>query len=253
MFPRPTFFSGARLNFAQNLLYPIPEVDPDTIAVIAATESTRDLISWRRLRDRVQSCQQAMTNRGVTVGDRIAGVVGNHVNALVAMLAATSIGAIWTAVSPDTGATAILDRMRQIEPVMIFCDNAVVYNGKTHPNLDKISAVCTSLPTLRSIVIYETVPDLPTALHQDLTHISMTYGGFKYVIPKIAASGPTFVQLPPDHPVYILYSSGTTGAPKCIVHGAIGTLLQHKKEHMLHCDVRPGDRLFYFTTCTWMV
>ena len=188
----------------------------------------------------------------VQPGDRVAGFVANHTNALVAMLAASSLGAIWTAVSPDTGVTAVLDRMQQIEPVMLLCDNAVIYNGKTHPTLPKVEEICLALPSLRVIVVFETVPSFESEIsNTSLADRVTTYQDFKTVHP--ASEVLEFKQLEPDHPVYILYSSGTTGAPKCIVHGAIGTLLQHKKEHILHCDIRPGDRLFYFTTCTWMM
>lgn len=188
----------------------------------------------------------------VQPGDRVAGFVANHTNALVAMLAATSLGAIWTAVSPDTGVTAVLDRMKQIEPVLLLCDNAVIYNGKAHPTLPKVEEICLSLPTLNAIVIFETVPSHASRIQNvELADRVLTYQSF--ITMHTAPEKLEFKQLDPDHPVYILYSSGTTGAPKCIVHGAIGTLLQHKKEHILHCDMRPGDRFFQFTTCTWMM
>ena len=252
LYPRPSFFEGARLNFAENLLFPTQEVDPDSPAIIAATEVTRETVSWTQLRERVRQCRTGMLAANVRTGDRVAGFVANHTNALVAMLAATSIGAIWTAVSPDTGVTAVLDRMKQIEPVMLLCDNAVIYNGKVHPTLPKVEEIALSLPTLHSLVILETVPSCSSQISNTaLTGKVVTYADF---ISTQRHNGPLeFEQLPPDHPVYILYSSGTTGAPKCIVHGAIGTLLQHKKEHVLQCDIHPGDRLFYFTTCTWMM
>lgn len=252
MFPRPEFFRGAKLNFAENLLFPPQAPEPNSLAVIAATETGREFVTWAELRERVNACQNGMIAANVQVGDRVAGFVANHTNALVAMLAATSLGAIWTAVSPDTGVTAVLDRMAQIEPVMLFCDNAVLYNGKTHPTLPKVQEIATSLPSLRTVVIFQTVPSFSTEISSPaVAEKVQIYNGF-------CATGEadrklTFTQLPPDHPVYILYSSGTTGAPKCIVHGAIGTLIQHKKEHILQSDIRTGDRLFYFTTCTWMM
>ncbi|KAK3680291.1 hypothetical protein LTR78_000669 [Recurvomyces mirabilis] len=253
MFPRPAWFEGAKLNFAENLLYPTQTINEDSPAVIAATETTRETVSWKQLRGRVKQCQAGMLGMQLKAGDRVAGYVANHTNALVAMLAATSLGAIWTAVSPDTGVTAVLDRMVQIEPVLLFTDNAVMYNGKTHPVLPKVKDIIASLPSLKGTIIFETVQSMGTKVdgHETAEKV-FTYRSFI----NMNSSPPKelhFEQLSPDHPVYILYSSGTTGAPKCIVHGAIGTLIQHKKEHILQSDIRPGDRLFYFTTCTWMM
>lgn len=252
MFPRPSFFEGAKLNFAENLLYPVQHVDEDSPAIVAATETTRETVTWKQLRERVRQCQAGMIAMKLQAGGRVAGYVANHTNALVAMLAATSLGAIWTAVSPDTGVTAVLDRMQQIEPVLLFTDNAVMYNGKTHPVLPKVEEIAASLPTLKGVVIFETVASMGCKIESpSLAKRFFTYSSFTTM--QEAPRELVFEQLQPDHPVYILYSSGTTGAPKCIVHGAIGTLLQHKKEHILQSDIRPGDRLFYFTTCTWMM
>ncbi|KAK5118896.1 hypothetical protein LTR62_000107 [Meristemomyces frigidus] len=253
MFPRPAWFGGAKLNFAENLLFPTQHVDEASPAVIAATETTRETVSWKELRERVKQCQAGMLAMQLKPGDRVAGYVANHTNALVAMLAATSLGAIWTAVSPDTGVTAVLDRMVQIEPVLLFTDNAVMYNGKTHPVLPKVKEIIASLPSLKGTIIFETVQSMGA---KDDGH---EWAGNGYTYTQFVDMNPSppkdlhFEQLSPDHPVYILYSSGTTGAPKCIVHGAIGTLIQHKKEHILQSDIRIGDRLFYFTTCTWMM
>jgi acetoacetyl-CoA synthetase len=252
MFPRPTFFEDAKLNFAENLLFPTQEVDPEGPAIIAATETTRETVTWKELRERVKQCQAGMLALGLNEGDRIAGYVANHTNALVAMLAATSLGGIWTAVSPDTGVHAVLERLRQIEPTILFADNAAFYNGRSHPVLPKVSEIASALPSLQAVVV------LPTVLSVDFSVGTIEIpSGKAYDYETFTSLQATkeliFKQLPPDHPVYILYSSGTTGAPKCIVHGAIGTLLQHKKEHILHCSVRPQSRLFYFTTCTWMM
>ncbi|KAL8860042.1 MAG: hypothetical protein Q9178_003591 [Gyalolechia marmorata] len=253
MFPRPPFFQGARLNFAENLLYPDCQPDDSSLAVLAASEDSREHVTWKQLRGRVQQCASALTYLGVQKGDRVAGYVANHTNALIAMLAATSIGAIWTAVSPDTGVHAVLDRMQQIAPVVLFVDNAVKYRGGVYKVQDKLVEIASSIQSLRAVVVFETVPavdfqinDIPVPsgsayMYQDLLAVSHIVGPVD------------FLRLQPDHPVYILYSSGTTGKPKCIVHGAIGTLIQHKKEHALQCDIGQGDRLFYFTTCTWMM
>jgi acetoacetyl-CoA synthetase len=257
IFPKPILFPEARLNFAENLLFPASDPSEDSIAVIEATEGTRDSVSWKQLRERVRICAATMKSTGLQEGDRVAGYLANHTNTVVAMLAASSIGALWTGVSPDTGVHAVLERLKQIDPKILFSDNAVVYNSKTHETHSKILEVIQSLPTLQSLVIFSTVPGHLFDL-QPLRLSDLQVSTYETWTEAITTSSPeshplTFTALPPDHPVYILYSSGTTGAPKCIVHGALGTLLQHKKEHAIQCDIRPGEKLFYFTTCTWMM
>jgi acetoacetyl-CoA synthetase len=252
MFPRPAFFKGATINFAENLLYPTQEVDPESHAIVAATETTRETVTWTELRERVKQCQAGMISLGLKEGDRVAGYVANHTNAVVAMLATTSLGGIWTAVSPDTGVHAVLERLRQIEPSLLFADNAAFYNGRSHPVIPKVIEIAAALPSLQATVVFPTV----SAVEVDIASIKMEAGkAYDYATftSLQTTSQLVFKYLPPDHPVYILYSSGTTGAPKCIVHGAIGTLLQHKKEHILHCSITTQSRLFYFTTCTWMM
>ncbi|KAI5289838.1 hypothetical protein KEM52_000642 [Ascosphaera acerosa] len=255
LFPPPVFFKGSRLNFAENLLFPSPPPAGDAVAVIAATESAREQVTWAELRERVRRCANALREAGLQRGDRVAAYVGNHVGTLVAMLAATAVGAIWTAISPDTGVHAVLERLRQVEPAVLFADVASEYNGKVHDARDKVLQVVEQLPSLARVVLFShpTTTASPAADHGLLDHAKTTaYATFESGV-KDPDAPLAFEYLPPDHPVYILYSSGTTGAPKPIVHGAMGTLIQHKKEHVLHCDLQKGDRLFYYTTTTWMM
>ena len=259
MFPRPSFFSGARLNFAENLLYPSSDPPETSLAVIAATETTRESVTWRDLRERVKQCTAALRNVGVNSGDRVAGYVANHTNALVAMLATTAIGAIWIGVSPDTGVHAVLDRLVQIQPKILFSDNAVIYNAKVHDVHAKLREIVLELFDLQAVFVFETVHNHSFAIG-DIPVGGNAFGASNrraWMYEKVIANQQHigeqhFEQLDPDHPVYILFSSGTTGKPKCIVHGAIGTLIQHKKEHDIHCNIRPGDRFFQFTTTSWM-
>ncbi|KAH8704114.1 acetoacetyl-CoA synthase [Talaromyces proteolyticus] len=254
LYPKPRFFEGSRLNFAENLLFPENCPGDDQIAIIGATESDREFVTWKELRERVRICANAMRQNGVTIGDRIAGFVGNHVNAVVVMLAATSIGAFWTAISPDSGVHAVLERLVQIQPKLLFADNGSLYNGKVHPTESKVVEIVAGLPSLERVVILQATKSAELDLKkiQPVNGSASVYKSF--IVEALNLDTPLkFELLEPDHPVYILYSSGTTGAPKPIVHGALGTLIQHKKEHVLHSDIRPGDRLFYYTTTTWMM
>jgi acetoacetyl-CoA synthetase len=258
MFPPPTFFANSALNFAENLLFPealnTSGCDPSTaLAVIAVSEVERESVTWSDLRERVRVAQASLRTIGVQASDRVAGYVGNRTDALVAMLAATSLGAVWTAVSTDTGVHAVLERLAQIEPKVLFVDNAAFYNGKTFPTFSKVKEIIAGLgPSLEMLVVLEAVKGVP--LDESLTLEKgrvLDYEQFCKL--GDANSKLEFPQFPPNHPVYILYSSGTTGAPKCIVHGAIGTLIQHKKEHLLHCSITPKSRMLYFTTVSWMM
>ncbi|KAA8901583.1 hypothetical protein FN846DRAFT_781109 [Sphaerosporella brunnea] len=254
MFPRPQWFQGAKLNFAENLLFPKNvTVNENAVAVIAATEERRERVTWRQLREKTRRYAAALNGK-VAAGDRVVGFVGNHVEALVAMLAATSLGAIWSGVSPDNGSTAVLDRWEQLEPTVMVADNAVFYNGRAHSSMGKLAEVVRGLQTLKHLVVLNKFPEVPV----DLDQLELAQGKAYLEDEFLASAEDTekpldFAQLDADWPVYILFSSGTTGKPKCICHGAIGTLIQHKKEHMLQCDMRPGEVFFQYTTVTWMM
>ena len=173
MFPRPNFFQGALLNFAENILFPTNiDIDPDSTAIISATESTRSFITWKELRERVRQCAAALQTLGVKPHDRVAGFLGNHTNTVVAMLAATSLGAVWTGVSPDTGVTAVLDRLVQIEPVVLFADNGVEYNGRFHSSVEKTSEIAKGLQELKAVIVFPTIKSTPVPVDE----IEVAYG-----------------------------------------------------------------------------
>ncbi|KAF8465249.1 hypothetical protein BDZ91DRAFT_727927 [Kalaharituber pfeilii] len=254
MYPRPAFFSGAKLNYANNLLYPALPIDENSTAVISATELHRSYVSWKELRERVRDCAAAMKPY-VQVGDRVVGYVANDTNALVAMLAAASLGCIWSGISPDHGSTAVLDRLTQLEPSLLFASNAVIYNGKAHDAMQKIDDVVSKLDGLRAVVVFQNGADHPTPVENLKVGTGVRafrYDDFLNTVQE--KNGPLVIeQFDADHPLFILFSSGTTGEPKCICHGSIGTLIQHKKEHMIHTNMKPGDVFFQFTTVTWMM
>ena len=254
MFPRPPFFPGATLNFAENLLYPARNPNGDSVALIAATETTRENLTWNQLRSKTRQYTAVLESLGVGENDRVVGYLANHANTVIAMLATTSLGAVWSGISPEIGVHAVLDRLVQVQPKILFCDNAVMYNGKLHEVHGKIKEIVSKLPDLAHVLVFKTVANCPF----EVEAINVAKGRalmFDDLATKLTASplSNQFPQFPADHPVYILFSSGTTGKPKCIVHGAIGTLIQHKKEHEIHSGIGLGDRFFYFTTCTWMM
>ncbi|MBN2808515.1 MAG: acetoacetate--CoA ligase [Deltaproteobacteria bacterium] len=242
--PGAKWFTGARLNFAENLLR---FRDEREALVFKGEDQPATRISYAELYDQVARLAAALREAGVQCGDRVAGFVPNMTETVVAMLAASSIGAIWSSCSPDFGIKGVLDRFGQIEPKILFTANGYSYNGKKFSSLEKISEILGSLPSIEKVIV---IPY--TEARADISAIghAVHYQDF---IKKEDNLKIEFEQLPFDHPLYIMYSSGTTGTPKCIVHGAGGTLIQHLKEHIFHVDLKREDRIYYFTTCGWMM
>jgi len=240
--PDRVWFPGARFNFAEHLL----RFRDERPALIAEDEAgTRRTVTYAELFALVGRCQGALRALGVKEGDRVAGYLPNTVETIVAMLAATSLGAIWSSTSPDFGFQGVLDRFGQIDPVVLFCADGYRYNGTVHDSLDKAAHLLEAIPSIRQLVV---VPFVGSSAPHPAG--SLDWEAFLATAP---AEAPTFPHFPFDQPLFIMYSSGTTGAPKCIVHGAGGTLLKHHVEHKFHADLHREDVLFYFTTCGWMM
>ena len=233
------WFRGARLNFAANLL----RHSGDRPAIVFRGEDgSRRELSFDELRTAVAGAAEGLRRAGVTAGDRVAGILPNCPEAAVSMLAAASVGAVWSSCSPDFGSNGIVDRFGQIEPKVLIAADGYAYGGKRFDLADTIAGVMDRVAQITQLVI---VPFI-----EPETTITGAMRWDSFVVDGVPLS---FVSLPFDHPLYVMFSSGTTGKPKCLVHGAGGTLLKHVVEHALHCDVREGDRLFYFTTCGWMM
>ncbi len=248
----PRWFTGARLNFAEHLLRGRDEGE----AIVAWNERGRaSTLSRAELYRQVQAAAGALRAAGIRPGDRVAAFLPNIPEAVVAMLAATSIGAVWSSCSPDFGVNGVLDRFGQIAPrVLIACDG-YRYAGKAIDTRARVADIARQIPAIERVVVvpYLREADPHGTMRDAITWDAWLSTGDAWLASPAAALFPEFERLPFDHPLFIMYSSGTTGLPKCMVHGAGGTLLQHLKEHRLHCDIAPGDRVFYFTTCGWMM
>lgn len=235
------WFVGASLNFAQKIL----SRQDDHPALITINENNdREMISYRQLTQKVAECAAGLAARGVTIGDRVAGVMPNTAHTIIAMLATTSLGAIWSSCSPDFGAQAAIDRLGQVKPKCLFICDGHQYQGKTYSSDEKITQLIQSMPSLEVVIISPNIHQTrPVAAHDKVLYWD------EFILPAHQCH---FVSLPFNHPIYILFSSGTTGKPKCIIHGA-GTLLQHIKELGLHSNLGTNDNLCFYTTCGWMM
>lgn len=241
--PGAQFFPEAKLNWAENML----KRRDDGTAIIFRDEKARERhLTFDEIANQVSSFQQYLKKAGVTKGDRVAGFMPNIPETIIAAIATASLGAIWSSASPDFGVQGLLDRFGQIEPKILISVDAYYYGGKTIDCLAKIKEVCPQIPSIEHVVIVPFV-------NQDADISDLKAVKYPEIVTDYPPTEPEFLRVDFNHPLFIMFSSGTTGIPKCIIHGHGGTLLQHMKEHQLHCDIKRDDRVFYFTTCGWMM
>jgi len=249
--PGAAWFPEARLNFAQNLLERKRADDTTDALVFWGEDKVKRRLSHLELHALASRASAAFAAAGIRPGDRVAAYVPNLPEAVVAMLGAVSRGATWSSCSPEFGVQGVLDRFGQIAPKVLVAVDGYHYNGKVIPVLDKVAAIAAGLPSVEKVIVIPYLRETPGA--SDVVGTVRNGVAWDVWLAPFLPGPIDYVALPFAHPLYILYSSGTTGAPKCIVHTAGGVLLQHLKEHRLHGDVKPGDRLFYFTTCGWVM
>ena len=241
--PGARWFPDAKLNFAENLMR---RRDDGTAMVFSGEGRVRRSLSFAEVYARVAGLSGALRAAGVGPGDRVGGYVPNMPEAAIAMLATASLGAIWSSCSPDFGVQGVVDRFGQIEPKVLFSADGYFYNGTRHDSLSRLPSILEQVPSIEHVVIIPYTSDAP-----DLGTVPKATSLDSFAAEDTGTID--FAQVPFDHPLFVMYSSGTTGPPKCIVHGHGGTLIQHLKEHRLHSDLKPGDRMMYFTTCGWMM
>jgi len=242
--PGAGWFKGARLNFAENLL----RYRDNRIALIFKNETETSVrMTYAELYDEVAGLAASLKSAGIKPGDRVVGFMPNMPQTVTAMLAATSLGAIWSSCSPDFGIKGILDRFSQIRPTVLFTADGYFFKGKPFDSLDRISGIIKELPSIKTVIVVPYTTSSPD--------ISQIPGAVMYeaLLSNTGNREIDFEQLPFEHPLYIMYSSGTTGLPKCMVQSAGGVLINHMKELLLHTDLKREDTIFYFTTCGWMM